>query len=202
MLAGVFNYVTLWAAIGHSVRKIRCFSISKLMKPEQHKPPLPSANNFKTATSFSKIQRLVAALQGLAIRLNKVLEIIDFEMHKMHQELREAMLKDLVDRILTTHDLLLWVGRSIIFNRATPYHTDKRDNPWDWTPLITLGTSKGGDLCLPRLKTKLFYEPGTVVFVRGGAVEHGVESFTGQRIAIAHFIHKEAWAKYGLIPKL
>lgn len=101
-------------------------------------------------------------------------------------------------RVLSTLDKLLWVGRSIIYNRATPKHRDKRDKHDAWTPLITLGNSKGGDFYIPALAEEFYYEPGTILFVRGGAMEHGVRPFWGgQRIAIAHFTHYYIWKELG-----
>lgn len=141
---------------------------------------------------------LVDALAGLSIRINLILQIADPQGYEQHVQLLDALKQKAYMRALTAIDKLLWVGRSLIFNRETPGHYDGRDMPQAWTPLVTLGNTTGGDLRLYDLQTDLFYEPGTIVFVRGGALKHGVQPFQGtQRIAIAHFIHWYTWEENG-----
>lgn len=133
---------------------------------------------------------MVYEIEGLSARINDILKFLDADIYKAHEKLREKLLASPADCVLTMSNILLWVGRSFILNRATPLHRDGRDHPANWTLLITLGTSTSGDLWLLGIATRMFYEPGTIVFIRGGLMEHQVLDFKGQRIAIAHFVHK------------
>lgn len=142
---------------------------------------------------------LVDNLAGLSIRINIILQRADPKGYAQHVRLREALKSKSFMKVLTAIDELLWLGRSIIFNRETPEHCDGRDMPEAWTPLVTLGNTTGGDLRLSDLNTDLFYEPGAIIFIRGGALKHAVLPFQGtQRIAIAHFIHWYTWEANGI----
>ncbi|EJD40572.1 hypothetical protein AURDEDRAFT_22506, partial [Auricularia subglabra TFB-10046 SS5] len=79
-------------------------------------------------------------------------------------------------------------GRSIIFNRETGEHTDRRDPKLAWTPVITLGRYTRGKLRV--LGKEIDYLPGTLAILRGGILKHSVTFSGGQRVAIAHFMHK------------
>ncbi|EJD32269.1 hypothetical protein AURDEDRAFT_44940, partial [Auricularia subglabra TFB-10046 SS5] len=80
-------------------------------------------------------------------------------------------------------------GRSIIFNRETPEHSDRLDPKPAWTPVVTLGDYTSGTLHVAGLE--IDYLPGTIVFLRGGILKHSVSFSGGQRVAIAHFTHRE-----------
>ncbi|EJD35532.1 hypothetical protein AURDEDRAFT_42786, partial [Auricularia subglabra TFB-10046 SS5] len=80
-------------------------------------------------------------------------------------------------------------GRSIIWNRATPEHEDQKDMKLAWTPLITVGEYTRGTLHVCGME--IDYLPGSLVFLRGGILKHRVSFDGGQRVAIAHFMHKE-----------
>jgi hypothetical protein len=96
-------------------------------------------------------------------------------------------------------DGLLWEGRSFQFNRQTPLHPDSTDPPKCWVALVALGHFKGGHLFIPRLNLRLWYEPGTIILLRGHILPHVVEAFfDGQRISIAHFTHESLWDALGL----
>ncbi|EJD35677.1 hypothetical protein AURDEDRAFT_43138, partial [Auricularia subglabra TFB-10046 SS5] len=81
-------------------------------------------------------------------------------------------------------------GRSLIYNRATPLHADRRDPKQNLTPILTVGDYSTGTLYIPELGLEIAYEPGTLVLLRGGLLKHRVEFNGGQRIGIAHFLHQ------------
>ncbi|KZV93451.1 hypothetical protein EXIGLDRAFT_576784, partial [Exidia glandulosa HHB12029] len=81
-------------------------------------------------------------------------------------------------------------GRSLIYNRATPPHVDKKDPPQNLTPVLTLGEYDDGWLHVPELGLDIEYLPGTLVMLRGGLFAHGVTYKGGQRVSIAHFMHE------------
>ncbi|KZV78880.1 hypothetical protein EXIGLDRAFT_588393, partial [Exidia glandulosa HHB12029] len=78
-------------------------------------------------------------------------------------------------------------GRSIIYNRETPLHNDRLDMKFAWTPLITVGKYTKGTIRV--LNLAIDYNPGALVFIRGGTLKHSVTFEGGQRVAIAHFMH-------------
>ncbi|KZV79611.1 hypothetical protein EXIGLDRAFT_578892, partial [Exidia glandulosa HHB12029] len=78
-------------------------------------------------------------------------------------------------------------GRSLIYNRETPTHNDRRDMKFAWTPLLTLGRYTTGKLRV--LDLEIDYKPGALVLIRGGTLKHSVTFEGGQRVAIAHFMH-------------
>ncbi|TDL13343.1 hypothetical protein BD410DRAFT_735516 [Rickenella mellea] len=88
-------------------------------------------------------------------------------------------------------DPSLWQGRSVIFNRQTPDHVDRRDDPKEFTPIFVLGRFGGGYIRLKTLRLRMWFGGGACVFIRGGLFPHGIEPFHGsQRVSIAHFAHR------------
>ena len=88
-------------------------------------------------------------------------------------------------------------GRSLIFNRATPEHTDRKDMKLAWTPLITVGPYTEGTLHV--VGKEIPYLSRTLVFLRGGILKHRVSFSGGQRVSIAHFMHKEQLKEVGVM---
>jgi len=65
--------------------------------------------------------------------------------------------------------------------------------------LVALGDFQGGGSFIPRLNLRMFYQPGTIILLRGHILPHEVEVFSeGQRISIAHFTHESLWRELGL----
>jgi hypothetical protein len=98
-------------------------------------------------------------------------------------------------------DPLLFQGRSIIYNRQTPSHIDRRDPILGWNPLTTAGRDfTGGWLRIRRLKVRMWFGGGACVFVRGRVLHHEIEPFDdGQRVVIAHFCHQSLWNDMGIM---
>jgi hypothetical protein len=94
---------------------------------------------------------------------------------------------------------LLWEGRSLQFNQQTPLHPDSTDPPSYWVALVALGEFTKGQLFIPRSNLWLWYEPGTIILLRGHILPHEVEEFFGgQRVSIVHFTHESLWKALGL----
>ncbi len=144
-------------------------------------------------------QSLVKDLQLLSYRINTILEEADPDAFEAFKRLNEALAKEPYHEAIQKIDPLLWEGRSIIFNRTTSRHIDNRDSRVAWTPLVAFGDFKKGDLRIHTLGSDMYYEPGTVIFLRGGILEHEVLEWEGpQRISIAHFTHKYIWEGHGV----
>ncbi|KAG1847260.1 hypothetical protein C8R48DRAFT_779242 [Suillus tomentosus] len=149
-----------------------------------HDPPVISGDTIKTATHFSLATQVVLDLELLNCQLNALLRFIDppqfLAMEKFAFALREHYPHV---RAWSAIDGLLWEGRSFQFNRQTPLHPDSTDPVNCWVAL----------------NLRLFYEPGTIILLRGHILPHEVEAFfDGQRISIAHFTHESLWKALGL----
>lgn len=143
-------------------------------------------------------RELVHALQGLSIRTNSMLEFISPPTYYASQNLRGRLMEKYAwAKDLLENDPLLAQGRSIQFNRMTPSHTDKRGPHGEWTPLVALGFSKGAKIRLAGIKEILLFDPGTIIFIRGGEIPHAIEAWSGgQRISIACFTHEVIWREF------
>lgn len=165
----------------------------------QHDKPAPSMDTLRNAKSFAASMKIISELELLSHRLNTILEQIDPPAFKAHQKLRDHQMREPYYQALASIDPLLWEGRSVIFNRTTPEHQDRRDERMAWTPLVILGKCKGGDLRLADLGINIHYEPGTIIFIRGASLKHEVLQWEGsQRIAVAHFTHANIWHQAGI----
>lgn len=160
---------------------------------------MPSKSQVEGSYSFMTCRTVVQALEGVAIRTNAILEFISPPAFAASCRIRNNILnkygwaKDLLQ-----NDPLLAQGRSIQFNRMTTSHTDGRA-PWgEWTPLIALGFSKGAKVRLAGINEILLFDPGTIIFIRGGEIPHAIEAWSGgQRISIACFTHEVIWKEFG-----
>jgi hypothetical protein len=128
-------------------------------------------------------------------RINETLLCIDPDAHASHKELAVKLSQAHPHiRARASIDPILFQGRSIIFNRQTPNHIDRKDPKLAWNPLTTAGTFVGGRLRIRRLGLRMWFGGGACAFVRGGILQHEIEEFEGgQRISIAHFCHNSLW---------
>jgi hypothetical protein len=104
-------------------------------------------------------------------------------------------------RARATLDPILFQGRSVIYNRQTPNHVDRKDPKLAWNPLTTAGKDyTGGMLRIRRLGLRMWFGGGACVFLRGAILHHEIEPFgDGQRTSIAYFCHKSLWDEMGVI---
>lgn len=80
-------------------------------------------------------------------------------------------------------------GIEVIVNRETPHHRDPGASPSFYDLLVSLGQANQAILDLPDLGAELGYPPGTMVYIAGKVLEHGVPGWgDGERIVIAHFV--------------
>ncbi|KAG1801996.1 uncharacterized protein BJ212DRAFT_1220067, partial [Suillus subaureus] len=77
-------------------------------------------------------------------------------------------------------------GIEVIVNRETPYHQDLGALPSVYDLLVSLGQDHQAMLDLHDLGAQLGYPPGTMVYISGKVLEHGMPSWgDGERIMIA-----------------
>ncbi|KAH8588425.1 hypothetical protein B0O99DRAFT_525033, partial [Bisporella sp. PMI_857] len=91
-------------------------------------------------------------------------------------------------------------------NPYTQSHKDTNDVQGGVAGLITLGEYTNGHLCVPELGLKVSYTPGTTALIRGDALSHYVDDYTGQRRFIVGTVHQSlklhAWRKLGRLRPL
>ena len=80
-------------------------------------------------------------------------------------------------------------GYGLISNCNTPLHRDNNSQgPW-YDCLTTIGDYEiGGRLVLKNLGLELDYASGTMVFLLGKLVRHGVSNINGNRVCIAQYM--------------
>lgn len=164
-------------------------------------PIAPSKNQLETSTRFSLSRTIIRELDPIGVRVNAILEFVGVEAFRSCGNLRDAIIqkydwaKDLLH-----DDCILMQGRSFALNRQTESHTDDKGPLGEWTPLIALGFSKGVKIRLAGIKEILCFEPGTIIFLRGGEIPHAIEAWSGgQRISIACFTHRNIWDEFGMV---
>ena len=143
---------------------------------------------------------LLRELSVVSERMNNILQAIDPETHRVYSELRQLMTaKYAWYAAFAAIDPLVWIGRSLIFNRATPEHLDSNDAVAGWAALLPLGYFEGGEICIPHLGLVIKFPGGTLGLIRGTILKHYILAFFGgQRVSTAHFVHQSSLNEFGL----
>lgn len=110
-----------------------------------------------------------------------------------------STLKDMV----RTPNPVVWPstfsGMEVIVNREMPHHRDPGASVSIYDLLVSLGQDHQAVLDLPDLGAQLGYPPGTMVYIAGKVLEHGVPRWgDGERIVIAHFVKDKVHDKQGI----
>lgn len=105
--------------------------------------------------------------------------------------------------MVRTSDPVVWPsefsGLEVIVNRETPNHRDPGASPSFYDLLVSLGKGHRAVLALPDLGAELAYYPGTMVYILGKVLEHGVPQWgDGERIVIAHFVKDKVHDRLGV----
>ena len=83
----------------------------------------------------------------------------------------------------------IFTGISTIINRQTIPHRDGGQLPAAFDLLVSLGSYSSSTLDIHDIRLKLQYNPGTVVFLCGNILKHGVNHWDrGDRVCYAHFL--------------
>lgn len=145
-------------------------------------------------------RQVIHDLDPIGVRVNAILEFVGKEAFERSVQLRSEIIRKYEwAKDLLPNDRILTHGRSFAFNRQTESHTDPRGPIGEWTPLIALGFSRGVKIRLAGIKEILCFEPGTIIFLRGGEIPHAIEAWSGgQRISVACFTHQNIWDEFGL----
>lgn len=130
--------------------------------------------------------------------LSAILAVIHPELHHAGQETFNRLRQH--DSIQPRDVLQRWTsafsGVSVISNRCTPPHRDRKSRMQWYDMLVTLGRYRNCNLDLPGVGISLEYGPGTVVGLAGMALEHEVHDFEGDRVCYAYFMRDRVheWA--------
>lgn len=161
---------------------------------------MPSRNQVSGSEKFMAARDISASMQGVGICVNSILEFIAPPLFKSCKELKHLIMAkyNWAADLYREHDVLMQ-GQSFAFNRQTRSHTDCRGPLGEWTPLIGLGFSRGAKIRLAGIQEILSFEPGSIIFIRGGEIPHGIEAWQGgQRLSIACFTHQNIWDEFNL----
>lgn len=152
---------------------------------------------FTKVINFNKSLELLSSLRVVSKRIDHFIRLLDPQQHAIFTLARDTLCAQNAGyKLLSTLDSSFFHGRSIIYNRETPEHRDRRDMKLAWTPLVTTGEYERGVLRV--LDLDIEYMPGTLVLLRGGILKHRVTFSGGQRVAIAHFMHQNVLADAGV----
>ncbi|EJD47357.1 hypothetical protein AURDEDRAFT_163570 [Auricularia subglabra TFB-10046 SS5] len=171
--SGCFQLVNLWGAVGHPDDQIG-----------------PSADFVcGTVRDFNAAAKLTDQLRVVSKRIDHVIQCVDpaqhAELHKAREELRA---QNPAYKLLSQLDPSHFHGRSLIFNRATPWHTDKRDKKFAWTPVLTTGKYTSGTFKV--LNYNIEYLPGTLILLRGAVFPYQVSYSGDPHVCIVHLKHE------------
>ena len=128
--------------------------------------------------------------------MGALLSIVHPELYEIGREVLQKV-ADNPEMVKDGEDVLevmrLWTtpfsGYGLISNCNTPLHRDNNSQgPW-YDCLTTIGDYEiGGRLVLKNLGLELDYASGTMVFLLGKLVRHGVSNINGNRVCIAQYM--------------
>jgi hypothetical protein len=146
-----------------------------------------------------RTQRHLGSSEWLRVT-NDIERFINLTLSLIHPELFESGLNILQTLRETgmTKDIAhewqsVYTGISVISNRVTPSHRDRKGRPQWFDTLISYSDrSDGPQLLLNDLGLELEYCSGTVVALCGTVLKHEVRSWgDGDRVCYAHFMREE-----------
>lgn len=113
-----------------------------------------------------------------------------------------ASISSLECMVQTSHSVIwpsVFSGIEVIVNRETPHHRDPGASPSLYDLLVSLGKGHQAILNLPDLGAELHYPPGTMVYISGKVLEHGVPGWgDGERIVLTYFVKDKVYDKQGI----
>ncbi|KAG8791453.1 hypothetical protein FRC12_009162 [Ceratobasidium sp. 428] len=154
-----------------------------------------------TVQRFVDIQNHHHFVRFYTMKLNYALHNCYPESYKAHVRMKTNLQEKFpVVKTTTVNNPSVLAGTSYIYNRQTPLHTDAREGMRGVSPLVVMGDCTTGYLAIPRLRVKIPYRPGSLVFLRGKLLDHKVLGWEGEgnRICLAHFNHETEWKNAGV----
>ena len=147
---------------------------------------------------FRDVSDLVYGLDELNETINIIFQTLSPNSFTSHQKLRAALFKHPWSKMMAAIDPCVLPGRSFAWNRAMGSHYDTRGPRFDWTPIVAVEAPEGAYVVFHSLKEVLFFETGSILFLRGSEISHSIlggawQHVPGQRVTITHFSHESVW---------
>jgi hypothetical protein len=130
--------------------------------------------------------------------LNKAMSLVHPELHQLGMAGLEQLRKAPETADLAAEWTSVFTGVSVVVNRVTKPHRDRKaELPW-YDLLVSLGTHQQAKLGLPELGLELHYPPGTAVAFCGNLFTHEVGNWgEGDRLCYAFFMRKAVLSRLG-----
>ncbi|KAF8471513.1 hypothetical protein JB92DRAFT_2838377 [Gautieria morchelliformis] len=139
-------------------------NFTKHIKLKEGRNPI-SRSSADIIAYYSESCQFMLELEYYSNGLNEVFQGLDPAQHAAHVELRKNSTEE--------------AGRTVIANRITGRHIDRRDPPQGWAAIGVIGPFRGGGyMRFPRLNARIRFSSGDLFFIRGGCLEHEVEAWT------------------------
>jgi hypothetical protein len=161
--------------------------------------PVTGLDFLGSSAQYAAATQLLQDLNPVAHVVNTVLEAIDPEkFHKMLAFRAELMTRFPNFQALCTLDPSCYESLVVIYNRRSGRHRDKNDPKNSWALMTVVGSFVGGAMYFEDLGLRVEFGPGDILAIRGNALFHEVESWSGQlRISLVYFTHRSVWNYIG-----
>jgi hypothetical protein len=109
------------------------------------------------------------------------------------------------NKVLDLHESLehwhsVFTVITLITNRESPLHRDPKTNICWYDLMLTVGDYDEAILELSTFGLRLLYNPGSICFISGKLVHHGVSSTQGRRICYVYYMRESMHDFYSLSP--
>ncbi|EIW75449.1 hypothetical protein CONPUDRAFT_65902 [Coniophora puteana RWD-64-598 SS2] len=168
--AGCINISPAWQMLGHET---------------EDWPPKASANWQKNKTALSS---WVAASRDVFALISAILSIVHPEQYRQGILCMKAMAQKPGVGPFASLWASAFNAATIIANRETLFHWDRRGRHWWFDILATCGKYTDGQFSLPATGIDFHYRPGTVVPFCGNVLCHAVPHCIGERICLAFYM--------------
>jgi hypothetical protein len=144
-------------------------------------------------------QECIAMCRGVEQQPNWLLAMIHHDMYTNALQVQEWLHNYEHTAPLSKLWECLFPCIAVISNRKTANHRDSHGIVDCYDLLLSIGTADDLILSLPEVKVTLPYGPGTVVFINGRGLTHGVPEWEqGSDCCWAHFIREAHFEAAGL----
>ncbi|PVH80933.1 hypothetical protein DL98DRAFT_654382 [Cadophora sp. DSE1049] len=147
---------------------------------------------------FGARMRFLADMAPVQQAISLWFETIDRQRYKSYRQQVDLMTKANTGleavKFANNHSFL---GMASLRNVQVRNQRDRGDIRDGWVGMTCTGAFTGGELCLPDLNLKLRFLPGDVIFFRSCALQHFINTTTGERSSLVFFSHSGVTSKDG-----
>jgi hypothetical protein len=153
-------------------------------------------------------QKYLKAVTEVEAVSNIILFLVNPGQHSIQMQAKEACIQDCMHQqeesshlkkilLLLRQWQSIFAGQSLIINRATPDHLDRKGCLFGMDLLQALGFGKEVFLNLPNLGARLKIRPNSAVLLAGKFLRHSVQEWRGRdRICVARWIREAILDKF------